>query len=182
MKRRTFTLSIKNNIPEFIKLVEQFPMYAWITHDKDVNSDTGELIEKHVHAFIEVKNPRSFKSVAESLNVSENMVCKVIDKNGILQYLIHKNQPDKFQYEFTEIHSNFNLEPFFMTKSNTLWVDFNNLRRRKITPDEFYDIHKSEIDANAFYQRLRIFDLIANHWDYDPKHSTTVPPVHNLLH
>jgi len=176
VKRRNFTLSIKNDIQEFISLVEQCPQWAWIIHDKDTDT------EKHVHAYIEFPNPRSFESVAELLNVPANMVCKVIDKNGILQYLIHKNQLDKFQYEFTEIHSNFNLEPFFMIKSNTLWVDYNLLRRRKITPDEFYEIHKSEIDANAFYQRLRIFEIIASHWEIDPKHSTTVPPVHKLLH
>lgn len=180
MKRRNFTLSIKNDITEFLALVEQCPQYAWIIHDKDIDHDTGELIESHAHAYIEFPNPRSYKSVAEILNVQENMVCKVIDKNGILQYLIHKNQPDKFQYDYSEIHSNFDLEPFFHSKSNTLWFDFNQLRSHHLTPNEFYLIHKSEIDSNAFYQKLRIFDMISSYTS-PPEPLTPPPPIHTLL-
>lgn len=180
MKRRNFTLSIKNDIIDFIKQVEQCPQYAWIVHDKDVNHETGELIEKHVHAYIEFPNPRSFKSVAELLNVSENMVCKVIDKNGILQYLVHKNQPEKYQYPFEDITSNFDLEPFFMNKSNNLWSDYNLLRTHEISPDEFYKLHKSEIDNNGFFQKLRIFEMIANHQEVGLP-PTQKPPIHELL-
>ena len=179
MKRRNFTLSIKNDYEKLIPLVEQCPQYAWILHDADTNTDTGELIEPHIHVYIEFPNPRSFKSIADILDIPENMVCKVIDKNGILQYLIHKNQPDKFQYNFSDIHTNFDLEPYFMEKSNTLWYDFNQLKRFHITPDEFYAIHKSEIDANAFYQRLRIFDMISAYDDIPPRN--TYPMIHNLL-
>ena len=174
VKRRNFTLSIKNDIESFIPLVEQCTQFAWIIHDRDTDT------ERHIHAYIEFTNPRSFQSVADLLNVPENMVCKIIDKNAILQYLIHKNQPDKFQYDFSEIHSNFDLEPFFMDKSSTLWNDFNSLRSRRITPTEFYELHKHQIDSNAFYQKLRIFDMISS---YDPPAgpATPLPPIHSLL-
>lgn len=181
MKRRNFTLSIKNDIIEFIKQVEQCPQYAWIIHDKDIDHDTGELIEKHVHAYIEFPNPRSFKSVADLLNVAENMVCKVIDKHAILQYLIHKNQPEKYQYAFEEITTNFDLQPFFMEKSNTTWYDFNNLRSGKITSSAFYDIHKSEIDNNNFYQKLRIYQIITDIEHNNSQPPTPKPPIHTLL-
>jgi hypothetical protein len=180
MKRRNFTLSIRLDIIEFIKQVEQCPQYAWIIHDKDINHETGELIEKHVHAYVEFPNPRSFKSVAELLNVPENQVQKVIDKNGILQYLIHKNQPEKYQYDFNDITSNFDLEPFFMNKSNNLWEDYNRLRTHQISPDEFYHLHKSEIDNNGFFQKLRIFEMIANHTEVIPL-PTKKPDIHTLL-
>lgn len=183
MKRRNFTLSIRQDIIEFIKQVEQCPQYAWIVHDKDSHTnDDGEIIpvEKHVHAYIEFPNPRSFKSVAELLNVPENQVQKVIDKNGILQYLVHKNQPEKYQYNFEDITSNFDLKPFFMNKSNNLWEDYNSLRTHQITPDEFYKLHKSEIDNNGFFQKLRIFEMIANHVEVAPL-PTPKPPIHNLL-
>jgi len=179
MKRRNFTLSIKNDQIEFIKNVEQCPIYAWIVHDKDADPETGELIPKHVHAYVEFPNPRSFASVAESLGVAENMVCKVIDKNGILQYLIHKNQPEKYQYDFNDIQANFDLTPFFMNSAHNLWKDFNNLRRGVITPNEFYELHKGEIDANAFYQKLRIFDMISGYEPLQPP--TPPPPIHTLL-
>lgn len=181
MKRRNFTLSVKNNIPEFIKEVEQCPNYAWIIHNKDTDKDKpAEPIEDHIHAYVEFPNPRSFASVAEILGVPENMVCKVIDKNGILQYLIHKNQPEKFQYGFDEIHSNFDLTPFFMDKSTTTWSDFNKLRTGKLTSDEFYDIHKHEIDHSSFYQKLRIYQIIV-----DTRNTVAppplMPPIHGLI-
>lgn len=174
LKRRNFTLAITQNIDAFLSLVEQCPQYAWIIHDKD--KDT----ERHAHAYIEFKNPRSFQSVAESLNVAENMVSKVLDKNAILQYLIHKNQPDKFQYKYDEIHANFDLEPFFNSKSNNLWSDYNFLRSKKLSPHEFYELHKHEIDSNSFYQKLRIFEIISNHGETLPP-KTTLPPIHSLL-
>jgi len=180
MKRRNFTLSIKNDIIEFIKQVEQCPQYAWIIHDQDRDPETNKIIDLHVHAYIEFPNPRSFKSVAELLNVPEHMVCKVIDKNGIIQYLIHKNQPEKFQYDFNDITANFDLKPFFMSKSTTLWSDYNQLRNHKLTPNEFYEIHKNEIDHNAFYQKLRIFEMIAAHGEVPPLNAPT-PPIHTLL-
>lgn len=161
MKRRNFTLSINKDISSLISKVEQTPYYAWIIHDKDINPETGEIIEPHVHVYLEFKNPRSYASVADQLDVAENMVCKVIDKNGILQYLIHKNQPEKYQYNFTDIHANFDLEPFFMDKNdNTLWYDFLDLKYGSMTSKEFYTAHKSQIDPNSFYQKLKIFDLI----------------------
>jgi len=180
MKRRNFTLSVSKDIYEVIKQVEQCPLYAWIIHDKDINPETNQLIEKHVHAYIEFPNPRSFDSVAELIGIPPNMLLKVIDKNGILQYLIHKNQPDKFQYDFKDIQSNFDLEPFFsMDKSPQLWDDFNKLRSHKISPNEFYELHKAEINRNAFYQRLKIFQLISDYQSVDPP--TPKPPIHTLL-
>lgn len=185
MKRRNFTLSIRQDKLEFIKLVEQCPQYAWIVHDKDTNTDKDGVItpvEEHVHAYIEFPNPRSFKSVAELLNVPENQVQKVIDKNGILQYLIHKNQPEKYQYPYEDITSNFDLEPFFMNKSNNLWEDYNRLRTHQISPDEFYQLHKTSIDNNGFFQKLRIFEMIANHVPLDNGPSSLQkPPIHTLL-
>jgi len=180
LKRRNFTFSVTQDMVEVIKQVEQCNQYAWIVHDKDTDPDTGELIEKHVHAYIEFPNPRSFASVASLIGIAENMVCKVIDKNGILQYLIHKNQPDKYQYPFEDITSNFDLEPFFMNKSNHLWEDFNKLRNHHISPDEFYQMHKNEIDGNAFYQKLRIFDMISSYVEIAPPQSPT-PPIHGLI-
>lgn len=185
MKRRNFTLSIRQDIIEFIKQVEQCPQYAWIIHDKDEKCDEhGEItpVEKHVHAYIEFPNPRSFKSVAELLNVPENQVQKVIDKNGILQYLIHKNQPDKYQYNFTDITSNFDLEPFFMSKSDNLWEDYLKLRRHEISPHEFYLEHKSHIDNQGFAQRLKTYEMIASHEATPgPLFDKTPPPVHTIL-
>ena len=180
MKRRNFTLSINTDIEQVIEAAEKYPLWAWIIHDQDINKETGELIAPHAHIYLECPNPRSFKSVAESLQIPENMIEKVIDKNGILQYLIHKNQPDKHQYDFEEIHSNFDLTPFFLTKStNTLWYDFLKLKRHQLSPQEFYDIHQSEIESNGFYQKLKIFDMISSYTS--PTEGNSFPPIHSLI-
>jgi hypothetical protein len=40
----------------------------------------------------------------------ENMIEKVYDKRGILQYLTHENQPEKYHYDKSEVHANFDFE------------------------------------------------------------------------
>jgi len=183
MKRRDFTLSIKHDIPQFIEQVKQCPEYAYILHSKDTNHATGEQIETHCHAYIAFPNPRSFKSVAQLLNVPEHMVCKIIDKKSIIQYLIHKNHSDKYQYDFSEITSNFTLEPYFMDNSSHLWRDYNSLRSGQLTPDDFYQLHKHSIDANNFYQKLRIFEMITFTGSNSqlPPLNAPIPPIHKLI-
>ncbi len=106
-KSRTMTISVKQDITA---LVEQYGKYAWILHDKDVLPDTGELKDPHYHIFLEFPNARSLNSVASELDVPPNMVQIVRDKKGILKYFTHQNSPEKYQYDVSEIHCNFDIE------------------------------------------------------------------------
>ena len=70
-----------------------------ITHDKDVNNETGEMIEPHTHVVLEYETPRKLSSIANLLDVAPNFVEISRNQGNIRRYLCHLNDPDKFQYD-----------------------------------------------------------------------------------
>ena len=85
--------------------------YAFILHDKDVNV-SGEIERPHYHIVVVLKNPYSSKTVLNDI-VSKlfiNRSCvgtrKIFDFVLMCQYLIHKNDKDKYQYDLLDIWSN----------------------------------------------------------------------------
>lgn len=76
-----------------------------ITHDKDVNID-GEKVEAHTHILIDYKTPRKISTVANLLGVEMNFIEIVRNKVGMLRYLTHLDDVDKYQYEASEVLTN----------------------------------------------------------------------------
>ena len=107
IKTRVVTISLKQDIT---KLVEQYPKYAWILHDKDVHLETGEVKDPHYHIYLEFPNPRSINSIAKEFGIEPNFIEVVRNKQGILAYLTHSRSPEKWQYAVNEVHSNFEIK------------------------------------------------------------------------
>jgi len=107
LKTRTVTISLKQDITV---MVEQYGKYAWIMHDKDAHPETGELKDPHYHIYLEFPNPRSLNSIANELGIEPNMVEVVRDKKGMIAYLTHSRSPEKYQYDISEVHSNFEIK------------------------------------------------------------------------
>ena len=85
---KNFINIIKDNI-------DTFKHYAYILHDKD-NEE-----QPHYHACLEFKNARTFtqvKSKFEGAHIND-----IEFKNMSYQYLIHKNDFEKFQYKVLEV-------------------------------------------------------------------------------
>lgn len=86
--------------------------YAYIKHDKDVDSD-GQLLKPHYHILIKWLKSKHVKnilnafglSLSQFINSDEKPVQAVKDVSLVLQYLIHKNNPEKYQYSKDEIIS-----------------------------------------------------------------------------
>lgn len=87
--------------------------YAYIIHDKDIK-DSGELKTKHIHLVICSPKRHQLKYfiriVADALGVNDNQVSILPCDNvgGRIQYLIHKNNKEKYQYPSSDIRTNFN--------------------------------------------------------------------------
>lgn len=83
-------------------------------HDKDLNA-TGEPKKPHYHVLLCWKNPTTYanaKTIADSLNAP---IPKPIDSvRGMYEYLTHKNNPEKAQYDDRDIRTlnGFNLGNF----------------------------------------------------------------------
>lgn len=107
-KVRYFTFSLVRDNDVVIKKIKEFyshEKYAYICHDKDKISE-----HKHYHYVLMFESPRSFKTIANDLEIPVTMLQKVYSKKGILDYLTHENDPNKYHYSLDEIHANFDIE------------------------------------------------------------------------
>lgn len=108
---RTFTISVKPahheaTIEAFCDSMKGTAYVYAITHDRDTNEETGELIESHTHYLLEYETPRKLQTIANLFEVEANFVEVVKSKKAMLRYLIHLDSPDKFQYEPEQVISN----------------------------------------------------------------------------
>lgn len=96
-----------------IKAIKYWDYWAYITHDKDKDDD-GMIIKPHIH-FIgrnkeDVITP---KGVCYHLGIPESALQQIHYWKSAVQYLIHKNAPDKYQYGIEEVTSNFDISTYF---------------------------------------------------------------------
>jgi len=72
-------------------------------HDRDVDP-SGELKKEHYHNTLLYPGPQSFEQVREltdRLNAPIPIKCK--SAKGSVRYMVHKDNPDKFQYNWADI-------------------------------------------------------------------------------
>lgn len=94
-------------------------LFAYILHDRDVKED-GTIKTPHFHIVAEFP---SSKRLSTFLNLLSGELCcnplsisveKCRSFEGSFQYLVHKNDSDKFQYSPADISCNFNEDTFQM--------------------------------------------------------------------
>ena len=66
-----------------------------INHNKDVNDETGEVVELHTHIYIEYETPSKVSTVANLFGGAPNFIEVVQKKKEMLRYLTHKDQKQK---------------------------------------------------------------------------------------
>ncbi len=111
MTGRNFTASLKPawNTEKISKILQDLTGTAtvWvINHDKDIDPDTGELIDNHTHILLEYETPRKIGTVANLLEVEPNFIELVKSKKALVRYLTHKDDADKYQYDDQEVKTN----------------------------------------------------------------------------
>lgn len=94
-------------------------------HDKDVNAD-GEIKKAHWHILLSFDGPVTLVAVNKivlPLNCPEPR--KVGSGKGLVRYMIHKDNPEKFQYSFDEIvgHNGADVSSYFeLTATNKMMI------------------------------------------------------------
>ena len=88
--------------------LSQIKAFSFCYHDRDID-DNGKPKEPHIHILICSKMPMYlstyinwFKYINDNGEKENTLGQKLVDIKGSYQYLIHENDPDKFQYEPTE--------------------------------------------------------------------------------
>lgn len=63
----------------------------------------------HIHLFIEFNNPKNRKPISNALNINEILIQSCKSKKSILRYFLHKDFPNKIQYEIENLISNIDI-------------------------------------------------------------------------
>lgn len=121
---RPFTIVFYGSQAELMQIIRTYrpriAHYAFITHDKDIyeedlyNEDKTELIHKkgdiakpHIHFLVDFFNGHTLTAV-KRLFTTENdkpRVDVIRDRAAQYRYLIHKDNPEKYQYNAEDIIS-----------------------------------------------------------------------------
>lgn len=73
-------------------------------HDKDLNP-TGEIKKEHFHITLLYPSDKSFNQVKELVcdQLKQPIPIKCQSVKGSIRYMVHKDNPDKFQYNWNDI-------------------------------------------------------------------------------
>lgn len=169
MKLRSFEIVQQLEYLDMVKVADvlnnkpSIRDWAYIIHDKDVNND-NEPVKSHIHLCVRLKDSYDSKYISNWFGVAENYIGKIKGRwSDMLNYLTHKNSPEKFQYDDSEVVSNFDWVK--VRDSATGEARKNEIVNLIVNGDirefnyfehisiEEYDKYKRSID-NAFKYRL----------------------------
>lgn len=103
----------RETLAENLEAQPNIKTWAYILHDKDVTED-GTTKEPHVHIVVELINSLQYSTVGGYVGVPAQYVCAIRQKiksgkrmvsdiGGALSYLTHRNAPDRYQYNDSEV-------------------------------------------------------------------------------
>lgn len=107
MKSRGWTIELYEDSAnkDWRKILEETRLqYCYICHDRDKKED-GKPKEKHYHIMYIYDGPQTekvAKELAHKLGAKNDYVEKVNSIKGMVDYFIHKNNPEKAQYSIME--------------------------------------------------------------------------------
>ena len=116
VRDRKFNLILYPDCESHVKALEKIKSeydYAYILHDKfseqelggkDIDENDTREKKAHWHVVLNVgKNPRWLSAVADDLGISDNYVRQCKNRDNSLLYLIHYNNPDKYQFSLNDV-------------------------------------------------------------------------------
>lgn len=156
----------------------QLVSFAYILHNKDVYLEDvvrdgvvvhhkGDKEIDHCHIYLNLKMSREpveiinwFKCIDESSGLHINTLAeKVMACQSAIDYLTHKNSPEKYQYPVSDVHYG---------GSNIKEDDNGNLVSLDNTLDDSYDIVECMLNGMPLKQIVRIFgkDFVYHYSSY----------------
>ncbi|MBC6371094.1 MAG: replication protein [Lactobacillus sp.] len=110
----------KNYLEVLESMHVPFVLSPW--HDKDVNSETGEIKKAHKHGALYFDSLKSYSQVSELINSKLHgpaHVEVVMSPRGMFDYFTHADNPAKTPYDVKDIESGagFDLNKFLMEQN-----------------------------------------------------------------
>lgn len=170
MSRYTRYVTVTDNDPanfdKIIKVAQScYKWYWYVFHDKDTD-ENGNTKKKHLHLVCYDSSPSTIQKSIKNFEGATlpNLVEGCRNGRAMLRYLIHKDDPDKFQYEPTEVVSN-NIKQFLeciedSDSVTSIFKDYELVRTAQISVGEFIEKYKQNLSTMNLYQQLQIFNLL----------------------
>lgn len=76
--------------------------YAYILHDRDPDDD-GVIKKEHWHVVLRFKQAVWNTAISKEIGITDNYIEKARNFENTLQYLIHYNDSDKYQYSLDDV-------------------------------------------------------------------------------
>ena len=97
-------------------------------HDKDINTETGEIKKSHKHGVLFFDSLKSYNQVSDIVSKELNApkhVQVVHSTKGTYDYLTHAQNPEKTEYNIEDIEfgAGFNLEEFLHENANKQYLN-----------------------------------------------------------
>lgn len=83
------------------KISESGIPYYWVYHDKDTKKPHYHVLFCALNAISE----RTASRIAITLGAANDVFQPVVSRIGYLRYLIHRDNPDKYQYDVVDVHT-----------------------------------------------------------------------------
>lgn len=126
-------------------------------HNSDINEGTGELKKEHYHIFLTFDGKKSFEQIKE---ITDKLKCpipqKVNNTKGLIRYFVHKDNPEKTQYNVDDIRVNGDIDIFEAFRTVTSRYDAIRDMRKFIKENniiEFEDIFDYSAENNEEWFR-----------------------------
>lgn len=170
--KQALSILAASGIPCLVSPVHSMDVYTefdkedWeASHDVEFSHAVGELKKSHVHVIFKLPFPKNINSALLFINscLSDKLQFNFLQPVGSLplmcRYLIHLDNPEKFQYDHAEIHnlnffpSDFNL-PKAGTSSNSSLnsiLDFIN-KNQKVTYFQLVSYFASDSDVSSYIE------------------------------
>lgn len=101
------------------RLEDSFDEVSYITHDMDVDAN-GELKKPHIHWVGKRRTPAPLSTISNALKIPDRDIefCKSYKYS--LRYLVHADNPEKYQYDPKSVISNINYAAILANKTDAL--------------------------------------------------------------
>lgn len=166
-RARNFALLLYPEDKSHVQAIEKIKQnydYAMINHDKDLD-DTGNIKKIHTHVVIKLANAQWNTAIAKELEITENYLQQIRNFENALEYMIHWNEPEKYQYPIENVTGTLKkkliqyIENDEKTESDKVFelIEFITGMERKLTITEFAKYCATKDRWDIFRRSAAIF-------------------------
>lgn len=157
----SFILYPESSPGDWIDIINDMHLEFFVSpiHDKDTDPD-GEIKKPHYHVMVNYQTLKSFDQVKELTDLLKQPIPqKVHNTRSLLRYFVHLDNPDKYQYNQSEIQCfggadiGEALKPTYTEKSSMMYDIIGFIQENGITElQEIVDY--SRINNTEWFQLL----------------------------